>query len=996
MSAEATTAPPSFAANAILIAYHQDPLAHLANLLIQRHAHALPDLSQCVVLLPDPLAAPRLRRLLLDAAAQHHITALLGPSILSLRAYAARHVNTQHAILSPQARELLLVEILQQHRGLFGDSDPWLLAADLGRLFAELTLHRSEIPDDIAPFVARLRKAYGTALPLAALSDEARLVHTLWQAWHRQLREENEHDPETAYFAQLRAALENDCHHFYLVGYHELAPPEREWVRTLAARSRLTLFAQGTPPAGAPPSDEDAPHPTHATQALLDRWTYTYFDGDQTVSPYSGFLDTVYAPRHSDEIADDAALFAARARDFARRHPQSPAALRLRLLHSASAEDEALAVDIQVRRWLLAGRTRIGIVTEDRRLARRLRALLERADIQLHDAAGWALSTTSAAAALERWFEALEEDFAYQPLTDLLKSPFVFPAQDRHTLLTAVHRFEQDIVQRENIGRDLKRYRDHLAFRRARLPQAVGDTVQALLDAVERAAEPLLPFVRSRERHSPPRMLAALEASLRTLGMEESFTRDAAGQRVLQEIAVMRTAIAGRKLPMLWRDFRTWLGRTLERFNFQVAAPAATVQLMNLAQSNLLHCDGLIIAGANAEHLPSSGESSPFFNDAVRRELGLPTARMRYVQCFHAFRRLLECAPEVVITWQREQDGEARLASPWVEALSRFHSLAYSNELFDAELAALIDRPGSQVLRTDTQELPATAPRPAPRVSPDLLPHSISASAYQELMNCPYQFFAARCLRLSAPEAVREALEKSDYGERVHLALQAFHGGAPGYPGPYTATLTAANRTQAIALLEDISRAVFAKDLEDNFEHRSWLQRWLERIPEYIDWQIARQAAWRVNAVEVKTEHRYRDDWTLTGRLDRVDENAEGLALIDYKTGGMPSAEDVQNGEAVQLPFYALLTERSVQRVEYLALDKQVKSYSALEGETLSQLASENGQRLVTVLEQIKKGAPLPAWGDENVCGYCVIRNVCRKDAWSTLIAEEEDALPLA
>src|SRR3569833_996112 len=76
------------------------------------------------------------------------------------------------------------------------------------------------------------------------------------------------------------------------------------------------------------------------------------------------------------------------------------------------------------------------------------------------------------------------------------------------------------------------------------------------------------------------------------------------------------------------------------------------------------------------------------------------------------------------------------------------------------------------------------------------------------------------------------------------------HAGGAGPAAPYAATRTAANRAQAVAALEDISRAVFAKDLEDNFEHRGWLQRWLERIPEYIDWQIARQASWRVSEVE--------------------------------------------------------------------------------------------------------------------------------------------------
>lgn len=989
LSAEETPPQPSSDASAILVPYHQDPLAFLANYLVQQHARTLPDLSQCVVLLPDTLAAPRLRRALLAAAAPHGVTALLGPQTLSLRAWAARHADGRSATLSPQARELLLVEILQQHRELFGDADPWLLAADLAQLFAELTLHQCELPADLTRFVTRLRIAYGATVPLSALSEEARLVHTLWQAWHRQLRAADEHDSESAYLAQLQAALDDTGRRrFYMTGYSQLAPPERRWAQTLARRGDLTLFVQGEPPTDS--HDEHAhtaPHPLEATRDVLRDWPHAFAADAETPTPYSAFFDTAFLPRANEEPEEphDEALFAARAKGFVRGHPTNPVAPRLRMFRSSSAEDEARAVDLQVRRWLLEGRTRIAIVTEDRRLARRLRALLERADVQVHDAAGWALSTTSAAAALERWLETLEEEFAHQPFTDLLKSSFVFPTQDRRELLAVVHRFEQDIICHENVGRSLQRYREHLAFRRARLPQAMGNSVQHLLDKTERAATPLLPYLHDRKRHAPVRMLAALEASMRVLGMEEAFGRDAAGQRILQELAAMRAALAGRDLPMTWRDFRTWLGRTLERFNFQAPAPAAAVQMMNIAQSGLLQCDGLIIAGANAEHLPGSGETSPFFNDAVRRELGLPTRHARYVQRFYAFRRLLECAPNMLITLQHEQNGEARPPSPWVEVLSRFHTLAYGYDLFDAELAALIERPEAQVFRADTRELPTPHPAPAPSIPAELLPEKISASAYQELMDCPYQFFAARCLRLSAPETVREALEKSDYGERVHLALQAFHGGAEGYPGPYAAALTSANRAQAVALLEDISCAVFAKDLEDNFEHRGWLQRWLERIPEYIDWQIQRQATWRVDEVEVKTERRLQDRWTLSGRLDRVDRNADGLALIDYKTSDpkyIPKTEEVQKGEAVQLPFYVLLANEPVTRVEYLGLEGQVKSYAALEAENIAPLASESGERLASLLEQIAAGAPLPAWGDENTCSYCVLHGVCRKDTW--------------
>lgn len=978
MSAEEPARPFPDGTVPILVPYHRDPLAHLADLIITRQRRALPDLSRCAVLLPDPQAAPRLRRRLLAAAARHGVQALLGPQILSLRLWAARHGDAA-APLSPQARELLLVESLQQHRTLFGDGDPWRLAADLARLFAELTLHRVELPDEIAAFLTRLRTAYGLNTSPAALGDEARLVHTLWRAWHRQLREENRGDPETAYLAQLDRSLAQPVSDtLYLAGYSQLSAAEYQWARALRQRGELTVIVHGEHAPVAHRVD-DLPHPTQVDNLFANAAAAE----PSAAPPFSRFLDTAFAPRALASPAGDEHLLAARAQRWAREFPASPAADRLKIFRARSAEDEARAIDIQVRRWLLEGRRRIGIVTEDRRLARRLRALLERADVNLQDAAGWALSTTAAAAALERWLETLEEDFAYQPFTDLLKSSFVFPGQDRAARLAAVHRFEQDIVIHENVGRGLQRYRTHLAFRRARLSKAMGFAVEHLLNEAEAAAKPLLPFVRDPYRHAPVRLLDALEASLQALGMREAFSRDAAGERVLQELAAMRAALHGRTLPMTWLDFRTWLGRTLERYNFQPPAAPSAVFLLSLEQSALTACDALIIAGANAEHLPGSGEPSPFFNDAVRRELGLPASRERYVQRFYHFRRLLECAPQVLLTLLREDNGEERLPSPWLEIISGFHQLAYGDDLADAELAALVDEPMAQVFRADTRELPTPKTRPAPALTADMLPQKISASAYQQLVDCPYQFFAARGLRLSAPEVVREALEKSDYGERVHLALQAFHGGAPGYPGPYAAPLTVANRGEAVAALEEISRAVFAQDLEDNFVHRGWLQRWLERIAEYVDWQIERQREWRVGAVEVKTEQRYQDRWTLTGRLDRVDHNADGVALIDYKTGIMAGSADVESGEAVQLPFYALLMPDPVQRVEYLGLDQRVKSHGVLEGDALAVLAAANGERLVTLLDHISAGAPLPAWGDDRTCGYCAMRYVCRKDTWT-------------
>lgn len=957
-SAEALTRAAEPIPPPILVSYHQDPLAALAQHLIANHGATLPDLSRCVVLLPTLLDAPRLRRCLLDAAIVRGHQALMGPTILTLRQWLNIISPPVQASLSPHAQELILVETLSRHRGLFKDSDPWLLASNLLALFSQLTLHRITLPSELDSFIARLTHAYRLGNhTLSALSAEASLVHTLWHAWHRQLHEEGQLDPEASYIRQLNDSLitlPTDTS-VYMTGYLALTPPEQHWVSILTERGQLTTLIQGV--------DErpEKPRPCPADIA------------------YTDYLDQVFAGMTT---GDDVLPLRERAIQFAARHTVNPARQRLFAYIAPDSEAEARAVDLQIRRWLLQGKRRIAIISDDRRLARRVRALLERADVALYDTAGWALSTTAAAAVLIRWLEALEEDFAYQPLTDLLKSPFVFPAKDRMELSNAVYRFEQDLVIHENIPRNLQRYRKHLTYRRDRLPQATGKAVASLLDDIETAAKPLLPLLRGDRSLPPQRWLDALNQSLERLGLTTSFARDAAGERVLQELQIMRQSVVGRTLKMNWREFRTWLGRTLERFNFQPPSNGAAVYLLGLEQSALTHCDALILAGATTQHLPGMGEPSPFFNEAVRAELGLPGFKQRYAERFYYFRRMLQAAPQILMTASLEERGEPTLLSPWVEAIQTFQYCAYGTKLSDDGLALLVEQPATRVIRSDDSGLPLASSMPAPPAPAELLPKKFSATAYQQLMNCPYQFFAAHCLNLAAPETVREALEKSDYGKRIHTVLQAFHTGAEGRPEPFLQPITTANREEALQRLEEISRAIFAADLEDNFMHRGWLHRWLLLIPHYIDWQIERAQHWRVAATEITLESRH-GEVDIKGRIDRLDQGVSGYAIVDYKTGFTPRTADILTGEEIQLPFYALLSNKSISQVEYLRLaTSDFGSKGLVQGEELQNLVAGCSQRLREIVSSLTQGTPLPAWGDEDTCRHCAMAGLCRREVW--------------
>jgi ATP-dependent helicase/nuclease subunit B len=958
--------------------YGEDVLRRLAERVIHEQEHLLPDLTRITLLLPSAQVIAPLRHHLLQAAEAAGHGALLGPEIDTLAHWVRRQAGDEQPVLAPHQRELLLVEALTDHSSLYGAGSPWTLADSLLDLFDEMTARLVTLPADANTFIAQLAAAYGLpGTDHSALGAEARLVHTLWHAWHEQLRASHSCDPQTDYLLKLGASLTHlpPDRQFYLAGFDHFTPAEASWLRQLLVRRQARLLVQG---AAASAGDYHPGAVIHRLSIQLGcEIAMPEPAGDYGRCLQQAF-DTFGPPLRERALA------------ATRQFPLSPIAPRLSLFAAGSAEEEARAVDLQARRWLLEGRVRIGIVTENRRLARRVRALLERSGIVLQDAAGWALSTTSAAAVLERWLQTVEEGFAHQPLLDLLKSPFLWPEAERETKLAVVYRFEQGIVLKENVGRDLARYRKHLRYRQERLPADLAadyEPIYSLLEMLEQAAAPLQALLDGRP-HAPAAMLAALQESLARLGLTDSLAQDSAGQRVLEELSRMQAAAGDSRLRLTWLEFRAWLGRTLERFNFQPKAETGQVQLLGLAQSALCRFDALIIAGAEREYLPGTNGSSPFFNDGVRAALGLSTAPERLARRYHQFRCLLEAADDVLITRRKEQDGEDVVASPWLETLQSFHCIAFDNDLLDAELALLVNQPDTLVTNRQAP-LPATQPpHPSTTAPPALLPKAISASGYQQLVDCPYQFFAARCLSLEPPEVIREMLEKSDYGERVHRCLQAFHSKVAGLPGPFAERITQVNRASAIRCLEDITAQVFAQDLEDNFLHRGWLKRWRERIPDYVEWQMQRAQAWRVAGTELNVEAANVSGPSLKGRLDRLDEGQGGVAIIDYKTGRIPRDEDVEAGEAVQLPFYAALAEagldRPVARVDYLVLDgDHVKTGGTLEDEALHDLKLGVMQRLYDLFRELNQGAAMPAWGDEGVCKHCHMAGICRREAWN-------------
>ena len=457
------------------------------DLILQQNAQRLPDLSNVNVLLNNSDAASSFRSTLLQKANDMGYHALLGPQVTSLHTWLNEQIYIKPIVASNHTRELLLVEALQKHEHIYGHGSPWVLAESLMDLFNELTQWQVDLPASVDDFKQKLAIAYGSTDEVSSsLGREALLVHTLWFAMHQQLHEQNMIDQYGAMLLKLGQSLDQipPNQQYYFCGISQASPAEQEWRRKLIDREQLRVVS----------------------------YDPSTFNTDTGAPDYIQCLDLVYDQQNNS--------FKNRTLECQQRFPVSPIEPIISVYSATDAEDEALAVDFQVRRWLIEGKTQIGIVTENRKLARRIRALLERANVFVEDTAGWPLSTTSAAAVLERWLETVEDDFHYSPLLDCLKSPFFLEHTEEY--LQLVYFLEQHIIVDENIASGIERYLTHIEYRKHKLPEGMGtdayDKLKALLNNIAHAAEPLTPLLDNSEREASE-FIKALLASMERLNI---------------------------------------------------------------------------------------------------------------------------------------------------------------------------------------------------------------------------------------------------------------------------------------------------------------------------------------------------------------------------------------------------------------------------------------------------------------------------------------------
>ena len=608
--------------------------------------------------------------------------------------------------------------------------------------------------------------------------------------------------------------------------------------------------------------------------------------------------------------------------------PHTGADLGLALCHDfeSLAQQSATAV----LQHLNAGRGPVALLALDRVIVRRVRTLLVRQGVPVHDETGWTLATTPGAAALMALLRAMLAQGGVDDWLAWLKSP-LGAGMDADALreLEALCRRKgwRDVRPLDGLGLPIWREAREATAPLAGGPRKLGGWLADLGRVLRRLA--------------PLTGVDGGELLLDALWISRNPWEGSAHEQVIG---------ATRLRP---DEFLAWVDATLEASQFSPVEDAqAAVVITPLARALLRPFGAVVLPGADAATFAPAAPRNGVLSDADAQALGLPhLAAQREAQA-RAFAQLLRM-PAVTLLRATMAGTEPLPASPLLERLEA----AWRQPLpawEDERVAVAVD------------------PRPAGRRSalPGRLPVQLSASSIEALRNCPYQFFSRSLLGLREPDELDVELDKRDYGTWLHDVLKRFH---EARHGDDLADLRAAAEAEAATL-----------DPADFLPFRAAFERLL---PRYVSWLAEAEArGQRFEAGEVERSCQPFDGplaaLTLQGRIDRIDSTPAGTLLLDYKTGRAKDLKDKLKAplEDTQLAIYALLMDADPDlQAAYLAMDEPDALVTVPHPE-VSATAQALRDGLQADLAAVLGGAALPALGEGRVCDYCEARGLCRKD----------------
>jgi len=241
---------------------------------------------------------------------------------------------------------------------------------------------------------------------------------------------------------------------------------------------------------------------------------------------------------------------------------------------------------------------------------------------------------------------------------------------------------------------------------------------------------------------------------------------------------------------------------------------------------------------------------------------------------------------------------------------------------------------------------------------------NLSYSHIASYQNCPYQFYFRYFLNVPGAES-----QAKSFGMTIHNTLKEFYeclrNFKQGLPG--------VNKEPDMGQLLDIYKKKWqSAGYESKKQEKLRYESGKKSLKSFYD-RFYRPS----DEDPVWLEERFRinfGDFWMKGTIDRLDRVPGGLALIDYKTGKVPSNIKAAQKD-LQLAIYSLAVEKLKKEKVSKASFVYVESQKVIDVKIDADLRQKALDEIVVTLEEIKNARfePKPGY----LCKFCDYRHIC-------------------
>jgi ATP-dependent helicase/nuclease subunit B len=633
----------------------------------------------------------------------------------------------------------------------------------------------------------------------------------------------------------------------------------------------------------------DDPHPQSGLSALLaglgfDADSVGVWPGSGAPSARAGLFSLALRPAEATDdwrlhVDDSAALDPG----FER------AAAGLSIVEARDEEAEASAIALLLREAVETPLATAILATPDRNLARRVSAKMRRWDVLIDDSAGVPFANTPCGNFLRLtadWLTAPSEPAAVLSLARSGLAGFGMDPAARASALDAFDRALRGVAP----GPDVEGLKSKLARE-----DASGKSAP-IMDSIEEAARlwprtARAPFAALLQTH----LTVAERFSAENDGASRLWRGDdgEAGALLLAQLSGVADAVGESAVCDYPSAFSQMIaGATVRRS--QDAHPR--IAILGPLEARMQSADHVILGGLNEGVWPSEAATDPFLSRPMRRNVGLPTPERRIGLSAHDFHQLAS-APRVTLTRARMAGGAPAKPSRWIVRLK--------NILDGAKARDRIDATKIYAAWTRSLDAPETVERskpPAPRPPFEVRPRTLFVTRFEDLMRDPYAVYGRHILRLRPLDPHAEPPGAAQLGSLLHKVMELFVARRIDPEAPEA-------NSGLRQLMEDYA--------EEHGLFGGELALWRPRIVQGLDWLLrwerTRRRVGRPAAVEAKGSATFdasRAPFTLSARVDRIDVlNDNSAAIFDYKSGALPTLDQMKASFKPQLPLTAMIVE---------------------------------------------------------------------------------------